>query len=122
MIEQTLSLWRSTCFIWGESDCMLSIGDYIARCGGLDVTGRFRGRYGDEVGARRFLEQFGGPAGLIGLTGIPETDDPKRGDVVVLDTGYCKVGALCIGDRVAARLERGVIEVRRISERASSTA
>lgn len=110
-VDATLKLWRSTPFEWGERDCMLSIGDYIASRGGLDVTGLFRGTYDTQAGAMAHVEAYGGLAGLIDLTGLPRTDDPQRGDVVILDTGYKQVGALCTGDGIAARLERGVIEV-----------
>lgn len=110
-VDHTLRLWRSTAFMWGDSDCMLSIGDYIARRGGLDVTSFFRGTYDSEAGALAHVESQGGLEAMVDLTGLPHTDDPQRGDVVILDTGFNQVGAICTGDSVAARLERGVVEV-----------
>lgn len=113
-IDSTLREWRSTPFVWGDRDCLLSVGDYIARCGGKDVTGLFRGTYDDETGAMAHVERYGGVCGLIDLTGIPRTASPVRGDAVALDTGAgVIVGALCTGDGIAARLERGVIEINR---------
>lgn len=116
MIDQvdiTLRLWRSTPFIWGSADCLLSIGDHIARCGGVDVSSRFRGTYDTEAGALAHVERHGGVAALIDLTGLTQTACPVRGDVVALLTSEGAVGALCTGEGIAARLERGVIEIER---------
>lgn len=116
IIDSTLYLWRSTPFVWGEADCLLSVGDYIAARGGYDVTGLFRGTYGDEAGAMAYVGRYGGVEGLIDLAGVPRVPDDReavRGDVVALDTGGVIVGALCTGPGIAARLERGVIEVDR---------
>jgi len=110
-VDATLKLWRSTPFQYGDSDCMLSIGDYLASRDVLDVTGRFRGTYDDEAGALAHVAACGGVCGLINLTGLAHTDGPARGDVVCLFTGEFEVGAICTGDMIAARLERGVIEV-----------
>lgn len=96
---------------------MLSVGDYIAVRGGRDVTGMFRGKYDTFDGAMAFMAQYGGAPGLIDLTGIrclPECSKPQRGDVVALtideDDGG-SIGAICTGGMIAARLERGVVEV-----------
>lgn len=107
LIEQTLAEWRRGSHIWGESDCMLSIGDYIAAAGYKDVTGLFRGTYDDEAGASDHIDANGGCEGLIDLTGIPRTDEPQRGDVTIVQG----IGALCTGHSYVLRLERGVIEI-----------
>lgn len=115
IVDQTLRMWRQIPFVWGEHDCMLSIGDYIAQRGGVDVTGRFRGTYESASGAARHMRRCGGVSGLIGLTGIAETGGrPIRGDVVALRAPDClggQVGAICTGEGIAARLERGVGEI-----------
>lgn len=122
IVDDTLRLWRSSPFVWGgvlphragHGDCMLSIGEYIAARGGRDVTGMFRGQYGDEAGALAQMALHGGATGLVDMTGLNRTADPARGDVVVIDTGTeTLIGALCTGSAIAARLERGVIEVHR---------
>lgn len=109
-VDKTLSLWRSTPFAYGQADCMLSVGDYIASRGGLDVTGLFRGRYTDEAGALDRMAAYGGAMGLVDMTGIERCDCPERGDVVVIDTGSVHVGGLCTGSFVALRLDRGIVE------------
>jgi hypothetical protein len=118
IVEQTLKQWRQTRFGYGTADCLLSIGDYIASRGGVDVSARFRGTYKTADQAMALVAAHGGPQGLIDITGLPRIDptDAIRGDVVVVDTGTGDdghVGALCTGLGVAARLERGVIEVNR---------
>lgn len=110
-VAVTLRLWRSTPFIYGSADCLLSIGDYIARRGGRDVSSLFRGRYDDEAGALAQMKRYGGATGLIDLTGVPRTGAPVRGDVVALEIDGTMIGALHTGDMIAARLERGVIEI-----------
>lgn len=110
-IDTTLKSWRSSAFVYGDSDCMLSIGDYLASRGVLDVTGRFRGTYADEAGALAHVAACGGICGLVDLTGLDHTEEPKRGDVMCWNIGHVEVGALCTGDRIAARLERGVVEI-----------
>lgn len=122
-VDRTLQLWRSRPFTWGgcvphepgRGDCLLSVGEYIAEMGCRDVTGLFRGAYSDEASALALVSLYGGPQALIDLTGLPRTDEPGRGDVVVFDpTGQGDgIGALCTGPGIASRLERGVIEVDR---------
>jgi hypothetical protein len=115
IVDQTLRMWRQNPFVWGDQDCMLSIGDYIARRGGLDVTGRFRGTYDSVTGAARHMRECGGVRGLIRLTTILEVaEPPERGDVVALCAPDClggQIGAICTGQGIAARLERGVGEI-----------
>lgn len=119
LVDSTLRLWRSQPFQYGGTvphvpgvgDCMLSIGEYLASCGLTDVTGMFRGRYNDEAGALAQMTAYGGAVGLVDMTGAIRTDAPVRGDVVVIDTGQVDIGTLCTGDRIAARLDRGVVEI-----------
>jgi len=111
LVDATAAMWRRGGHVWGQSDCLLSIGDYIAAAGGKDVTGLFRGTYDDEAGAMAYVERYGGHGALIDLTGAARTETPGRGDVAVIDTGYNEIGALCTGDGYILRLERGVIEI-----------
>jgi hypothetical protein len=115
IVDQTLRRWRQEPFAWGSDDCMLSIGDYIALRGGLDVTGRFRGTYSTVTGAMRHVRRAGGIPGLINLTGIPMVvGEPVRGDVVALYAQDCEgdmIGAICTGSGIAARMVTGVAEI-----------
>lgn len=116
LVDQTVAEWRAGTFVYGETDCMLSIGRYLARSGHEDVTGLFVGRYNDHAGAVAQMAEHGGVSGLMALAGAVAKDGaPERGDVVEVlcregeeDIG---IGALCTGDSIALRLERGVVEV-----------
>jgi len=110
-LDETLSLWRSTPFLYGQSDCMLSVGDYLASRGAVDVTSLFKGRYDTEDGAIVQMAAYGGACGLVDMTGVERTTEPVRGDVVVIQLGDVQIGALHTGNGVAARLERGTVEV-----------
>lgn len=117
IVDDTLREWRRSAFVYGQSDCMLSIGRYLARTGHDDVTGQFIGRYDTAEGAQAQMEAHGGVPGLMALAGAVAKDSlPVRGDVVEVlyldDDGITSIGAICTGDSVALRLERGAIEVR----------
>ena len=113
VVDQTLRIWRTTPFDWGGSDCLLSVGAYMAACGSPDLTGDFRGTYSDEAGALAHVEAAGGATALIDRVGWPETAPAgmMRGDVAVADLGDYGVGGICTGQGFAMRLERGVLEV-----------
>ena len=116
-VDETLREWRTGVFAYGQTDCMLSIGRYMARTGHEDVTGQFLGRYDDHDAAIALMTEHGGVPGLMTLMGAVEKDDtPERGDVVEVvyqdESGPCSIGGICTGDSVALRLERGMVEVR----------
>lgn len=110
LVDHTLSEWRRGGHVWGQSDCLLSVGDYLAAAGYADVSGRFRGTYSTEDGAQAIMDNHGSARGLIDMTGALRADgEPARGDVVLISG----IGALCTGDGYALRLERGVVELNR---------
>ena len=117
LVDRTLAEWRAAEAVYGESDCMLSIGRYLAATGHRDVTGQFIGRYDTHAGAAAMMDAHGGVAGLVAMTGAVSKDGPpSRGDVVEVlfdDDGVTRgIGGICTGDSVALRRERGVSEVR----------
>lgn len=111
LLQRTVEGWRRGRHVWGQSDCLLSVGDYAAAAGHTDVSARFRGTYSDESGAQANLDEFGGHEGLIDLIGMERIENPERGDIVVFDTGVNEVAGLCTGDGFVVRLERGTVEV-----------
>lgn len=118
VVEATLREWRQGRFSYGQTDCMLSIGRYLARTGHADVTPQFIGRYDTHDGAVEMMAAHGGVAGLMALAGAaPKEGMPERGDVVEVfsrddDGSIIEIGGICTGDCVALRLERGMVEVR----------
>lgn len=110
-LNATIAEWRRGKFEWGQSDCLLSVGDYLAAAGYVDIASHFRGTYSTEREALEHVDEHDGHAGLIDLTGAPRVGDPQRGDVVVIWTGETEVAGLFTGDTIVLRLERGTIEV-----------
>lgn len=113
LVDQTVAQWRRSSFVWGQADCLLSVGDYVyvARPDRPDIAERFKGTYSTEDGALAHIEAHGGCDGLLDLFGLKRTDDPVRGDIAVIWTGETEVGALCTGDGYVLRLERGTVEI-----------
>lgn len=112
IVDETLRNWGRGSHIWGKTDCMLSVADFILEVTGIDYGVRFRGRYDDEAGARAAMAAYGGPVALLDYTGLATLAGPRRGAVCVVETnGGDRIGALCTGDAIAVRLERGVVEV-----------
>lgn len=116
LVDKTLREWRAGAAVYGQSDCMLSIARYLAQTGHRDVTGQFVGRYDTAAGAAAMMDVHGGIAGLASLVGaVASAAPPARGDIVEVlrdeDREGRGIGALCTGDAVAMRLERGVVEV-----------
>lgn len=115
-VEETLREWRSGAFVYGQSDCMLSIGKYLARIGHRDVTGQFVGKYDDAIGAAAQMAAHGGVAGLMELAGaVASANPPTRGDVIEViyrdEEGESGIGGICTGSAVALRLDRGMVEL-----------
>ncbi|AJA07473.1 hypothetical protein SKP52_02710 [Sphingopyxis fribergensis] len=113
LVDETLREWRRAAFVYGQSDCMLSIGRYLAKAGHKDVTGQFLGRYTTAEGAEAQMAAHGGVAGLIALAGAaPKPGAPARGDVLEIAYDGGSIGGLCTGDCAAVRLDRGVVELK----------
>lgn len=115
IVDQTVKFWRQTPFVYGVSDCLITIGDYAAARGYRNIASRFRETYHDRAGAEAILEANGGHVGLIDLIGMDrcKPDDIVRGDVVLWDTGTELIGAICTGDGVVGRSARTVFELNR---------
>lgn len=109
-VDELLKGWRKSAFAWGETDCFLSVGSYLATQGGADLTPEFRGQYATAEAAAERVAAAGGGMAIIDASGLSRTAQPARGDIVLLDIGY-GVAGVHTGDSVAVRLERGVLEI-----------
>ena len=106
--DQTLMLWSALPFVWGASDCFLSILDHVE-----EVIGRRyadRPRYRSALEAQRILRRHGGFQAYCELVfaqlGLQVTAQPVRGDVGLVDIpGTGLTACLCLGNSWAARGE-----------------
>jgi hypothetical protein len=103
-------------FDWASAHCLLLPADWMVRLGLPDPAGEWRGLSG-EAEALCLVEQYGGPVDLaaVAMAGHPRVDvtnGVRRGDVgvvaVVGPDGPAEVGAICTGQRWAARGLRGL--------------
>lgn len=117
VLQAHLSMWRRSAFVWGSSDCMMSIASYVLDITGHDVGAPWRGRYEDAAGGMKFVEAAGGGCALMdnGLTaiGLPRVDIARRGDPVCAEIHGMQIGGIYLGPMTAFRLEgRGQIDLR----------
>lgn len=110
IVDITLRKWRQSQLIWGKSDCMLSVNDYLVDCGYPDYGVLFRGKYDNEDDARRMIEDAGGELEIMRRPKLQPTISPERGDIMLVELPRYKVAALCTGSTIAMRLNRGVCE------------
>ncbi len=113
VVDETLREWRRHPHQYGVNDCVLSAAAYFVRIGAIEAMPWFAGTYDDNDSAMAVLAGLGGMERAMELIGGALVEgDPQRGDFIGLlaETDYV-IPALCTGDAVAARLERGVIEV-----------
>lgn len=114
LVDETLRDWRRHPHRYGENDCVLSAAAYFVALGAAEAMPWFSGTYADNDEAMTVLRDLGGmERAMEVIGGTPVEGPPERGDFIglIADADYV-IPSLCTGDSVAARLERGVIEVR----------
>ena len=115
MVDETLREWRRHPHQYGVNDCVLSAAAYFVRTGAAVGMPWFAGTYAGNDSAMALLAELGGMERTMEIIGgTPVDGHPQRGDFIGLlsDGVDYPIPALCTGDGVAARLERGVTEVR----------
>lgn len=115
LVSKHLARWRREPFVWGTSDCMLSIADYLDEVYGGDCAAQYRGRYSTRRGCMKVtgFHRPGFPPAFAccGIYHLPYGTSGARGDVAVVRyrEGQQAVGAVSLGGGFwAARTERGV--------------
>lgn len=113
LAAETREIWQRTVFVWGVSDCILSVCDHVRRMTGVDPAAPWRGTYDDEAGARAILQPFGGTLGIMrhGMAAFPE-GEPADGRPVVCDIAGREIAGVVFGGRIGFMAERGLIEMR----------
>ena len=114
-VDVTLREWRRHPHQYGVNDCVLSAAAYFVLTGAAKEMPWFAGTYSDDESAMAVLAELGGMERVMELIGGTLVDGaPRRGDLIGFLSGEVDypIPALCTGDGMAARLERGVIEVK----------
>lgn len=106
--------WRTTKFVWGSSDCIISVCDYIFDRTGIDPAAPWRGAYDDEAGAEAICAQYGGALGLfragMALSGL-NVGERAVGRPVIADMMGKEIAGIDTGKRVLMRMDgRGLVE------------
>lgn len=97
-------------FEWGTNDCCMFAVRAVEVMTGVDHGKPYRG-YKTALGAHRRLEKYGGVEGIATI----ELGEPKsvlfakRGDVVSVLIGENLLLGICLGDKIAAVSENGLI-------------
>lgn len=120
-----LRKWASQPFVWGMTDCGLSVLAYAERVTGKAYEQHDLHQYTNEAEAAAFLRSRGGYltycSHVMSGLGWAKTKVPARGDVglIKLGIGIGLTASLCLGDGVwAARGDRETIILRRSAKAA----
>ena len=97
-------------FEWGTNDCCMFAVAAVEVMTGTDHGKPYRG-YKTALGARRRLEKFGGVEGIATIElGAPKPVlYAKRGDIVSVMSGENLLLGICLGDKIAAVSESGLL-------------
>jgi hypothetical protein len=115
-LDQFLADERGSPFVWGDDDCCLFIGRWVAAATGRRFMDDWTGTYGDEIGARRRLDAVGGaPSMFTGYLGAPVTPAlAVRGDIGVKSYDGWHMAMICTGRMWAAKRLKGGVSMLRI--------
>ena len=96
----------------GTWDCCLLVADWVKANTGIDGASPWRGRYATRLGYLRHLKAGGGIAGVVArgadLAGLSRTDEPRRGDIGVIEDADGHRAAVCLGARWMTVGRKGV--------------
>ena len=104
--------WKTLPFIWGETDCVLCLSDWVQQVRGVDPAESVRGTYDSRGSCHRETGYFRDPVGVLDgylrPCGIERTDHPKPGDIGLIlareaDGRISPCGALWLGEAWACR-------------------
>lgn len=94
-------------FVWGEHDCLLWLGEWVAAQRGSNPAQSFCGRYRTRLGAMRIVKRHGGMVELLDRTLLPlgfrRTEECEPGDIAVVAAPEGEMGAIVTGSFMALR-------------------
>ena len=111
-----INRWLPLPFVWGETDCMIVLGDWIKRIHNIDPVEDIRGKYDSAMSCQRLTGFFTDPVSVVGKFAEQASLEPRvgtaqRGDVGVLyhvsEGRMQPVGGLCLGKNWAIKAPTG---------------
>lgn len=121
-LDRYLAAERDKVFAWdglGTGDCMTFVAGWGVILNGIDFAAPLRGRYEDEQGARRVLDEQGGAVSFFDRVSGPRRapDQQFRGDIGLLSFNGWHLGMICTGTMWVLRAApRGIRYIRRPPE------
>ena len=117
-----ISMWIPRDFIWGETDCLMVLADWVKFVRGVDPAERYRGTYDSPLTAEKVSGFMMHPLRVTTecfeeVAGLEPTENPVAGDVAVLslpvnDKFRC-CGAICLGEHGwAVKAPRGATTIK----------
>lgn len=108
MLDQFLDRMASTPFVDGQSDCALTVADWVtAQTGCPDPAFDLRGRYGSPSARWKLLKGLGGLKAVMircsERAGLEPTSKPQREDIGLVVFDRRPTAAICLGERWAAK-------------------
>jgi hypothetical protein len=112
-----------TPFVWGRTDCIMSVASWVERVRGVDYAADLRGTYHDEAGCIAVLKAGGGLPVIVArrmrAAGIGRTADPRPGDIAVVRAFGVHIGAIRIGGQWIIKGSKGVYGLRDLQSAAA---
>lgn len=106
-LYQELHAWMAKPFIWGETDCMICLADWVLRVTGKDPAASIRGVYDSRGSCQRETGFLRHPVDAVEtcldtIGGLPRVSLPSPGDVAVLmlrdgEGGHAPCGGIWLG-------------------------
>jgi hypothetical protein len=118
-----INRWLPLNFVWGETDCMIVLGDWIKRLHGVDPVEDIRGQYNSALSCQRLTGFFTDPVAVVqkfaDKASLEKRTGPaQRGDVGVLlhvaEGKLQPVGGLCLGKSWAVKAPTGATTLKPI--------
>lgn len=104
-------------FIYGETDCLMTLANWVRFVTGNDPAVHLRGQYHDEAGWRAIVSDAGGMVLLVDTiasrAGLVRADgEPVVGDVAIVDSKIGEVGGVRLERGWAVKLNRSLTRIR----------
>lgn len=102
-------------FVYGQSDCAMTLANWVRERRGIDAGASLRGRYATLMGWTRIVRREGGLVALVGRlareVGLEATEEPAPGDIGVVETkDLGPAGGIYVGTRGwAVKLNGGLV-------------